>query len=217
MKSLVSLSFAWLAAIGFVPAAGAQQGGAPVSTQVSMCTGCHNIPGYQASFPEVHKVPMIAGQSAQYITNALVAYRKGERKHPTMRSVATTLTDQDIKVVADYYSKLGQAPAAPAKPERAAPANVAALLAKANCASCHGENFSKPIDASYPKLAGQYADYLYAALKAYQVDNNPHVGRGNPIMMGMARPYTQAELKVMAQYLASLPGELRLVEQSRFR
>jgi cytochrome c553 len=32
-----------------------------------MCIGCHGIPGYQASFPEVHKVPMISGQGAKYI------------------------------------------------------------------------------------------------------------------------------------------------------
>src|SRR5690349_11687979 len=48
---------------------------------IAMCMGCHNIPGYQASFPEVHKVPMIAGQGAKYIVAALQAYKKGDRKH----------------------------------------------------------------------------------------------------------------------------------------
>jgi cytochrome c553 len=227
MKTLVSLSFAALVGTGFASTAVAQQPPVqkpnvspttvPVSTQIAMCTGCHNIPGYQASFPEVHKVPMIAGQTAKYIANSLIAYRKGERKHPTMRSVAVAMTDDDINAVAAYYEKLGQTPAVPAKPERTPPANVTALLQKANCASCHGENFSKPIDPSYPKIAGQYADYLYVALKSYQIDNNQHIGRGNAIMQGMARPYTRAELKVLADYLASLPGELRLIEQSRFR
>jgi cytochrome c553 len=37
--------------------------------KIAMCMGCHNIKGYQASFPEVHKVPMIAGQSAKYIVS----------------------------------------------------------------------------------------------------------------------------------------------------
>ena len=41
-----------------------------------MCIGCHGITGYQASFPEVHKVPMISGQSAKYIVAALTAYRR---------------------------------------------------------------------------------------------------------------------------------------------
>ena len=94
---------------------------------------------------------------------------------------------------------------------------MAKLLATANCTSCHGTNFSKPIDPSYPKLAGQYADYLYVALKAYQTDKNPQVGRNNAVMMGMSRPFTHAEAKVLAAYFASLPGELRTVAQARFR
>ena len=43
------------------------------------------------------------------------------------------------------------------------------------------------------------------------------VGRNNQIMMGMARPYTQAELLAMSRYLAQLPSELKTVAQSRFR
>ncbi len=51
----------------------------------AMCIGCHGIVGYQSSFPEVYKVPMISGQSAAYLSAALQAYKKGERRHPTMR------------------------------------------------------------------------------------------------------------------------------------
>ena len=71
--------------------------------KIAMCIGCHGIPGYQASFPEVHKVPMISGQNAKFIVAALNAYKKGERKHPTMRGIADTLSDQDIADVAAYY------------------------------------------------------------------------------------------------------------------
>ena len=89
--------------------------------------------------------------------------------------------------------------------------------ARRNCASCHGANFSKPIDPSYPKLAGQHADYLYVALKAYQTEGNPQVGRNNAIMAGMAKPFTLAELKEMAQVPRLAAGELKTVPQSRFR
>ncbi len=64
--------------------------------------------------------------------------------------------------------------AAPAEPSRQPSPQVAALLKKANCASCHGANYSKPIDPTYPKIAGQHADYLYVALKAYRTSGNPH-------------------------------------------
>ena len=66
-------------------------------------------------------------------------------------------------------------------------------------------------------IAGQHADYLWVALKAYQRDKNPQVGRNNAIMSGMSRLYTPAELKVMAQYIGSLDGELKVVPQSSFR
>ena len=186
----------------------------------AMCIGCHGIKGYQASFPEVYKVPMISGQSAKYIVSSLNAYKKGDRKHPSMRGIAEALSDQDMADLAAYYSAsgvvTGTAPLAD-KPSKESSEKVQALLAKANCASCHGANFSKPIDPSYPKLGGQHADYLLVALKSYKVENNAKVGRGNAIMAGMAKQYTNAELKVLANYLSSLDGELKTVPQSRFR
>jgi cytochrome c553 len=185
----------------------------------AMCIGCHAIKGYQASFPEVYKVPMISGQNAKYISSALYAYQKGERKHPTMRGIAETLNDQDIADLAAYYSQNGVAAGVemPAKAVREPSAQVQALLTKANCASCHGADFSKPIDPSYPKLGGQHADYLFVALKAYKVDNNPKVGRNNAIMGSMVKQYTNAELKLMAGYISSIEGDLKVVPQSRFR
>lgn len=188
--------------------------------KIAMCIGCHGIKGYQASFPEVYKVPMISGQSAKYIQAALNAYKKGERKHPTMRGIAETLNDQDIADVAAYYSQHGAADSAAAASRTAKTPDpaVAALLGKANCASCHGADFSKPIDPSYPKLGGQHADYLFVALKSYKMDsNNPKVGRGNAIMAGMAKQYTNAELKQLANYLSSVEGDLKTVPQSKFR
>ena len=104
----------------------------------------------------------------------------------------------------------------PAKP-REPSTQVAELLKRGNCASCHGENFDKPIDPSYPKLAGQYADYLYAALKGYQTTDSRVVGRNNAIMSGMAKPFSHAELRLIADYIASLPGDVQTVEESRFR
>jgi len=185
-------------------------------TKAAMCIGCHSIPGYQASFPEVHKVPMIAGQNEKYIASALAAYKKGDRRHPTMRGIAESLSDQDMSDLAAYFAHLSAPADAPAQP--AAPsAAVAELLKKGNCASCHGEAFTKPIDASYPKLAGQHSDYLYVALKSYTTGTNPNVGRANAIMASQAKPFTHAELKELANYIGSLPGDLKTVPQPRFK
>ena len=132
-----------------------------------------------------------------------------------MRSIAASLSDEDMADLAAFYAAQNKAEARGAAPTP--PVAVAELLKKGNCASCHGENLSRPIDPSYPKLAGQHADYLFVALKAYQIDKNPQVGRSNPIMMGMARPFTTTELKQLSAYIATMPGELATVAQARFR
>ena len=215
MKRFLCTSFALTLALGYGMAhAQAKAGDAAAGAKkVAMCIGCHGIPGYQASFPEIHKVPMIAGQGEKYIVAALAAYKKGERKHPTMRGIAESLSEQDTADVAAFYAQQAgtvQVPDQPAAPSAA----VAALLTKGACSSCHGANYSKPIDPSYPKLAGQHADYLFVALRAYQTEKNPNVGRSNAIMAGQAKQYKPAELKLIAEYLASLPGELKTVRQS---
>ena len=186
--------------------------------KIAMCIGCHGIVGYQASFPEIHKVPMISGQSAKFITAALVAYQKGERKHPTMRGIAESLSEKDIADVSAYYEQHGKTGAElPAKPGREPSVQVAELLKKGACVSCHGDNFAKPIDPSYPKIAGQHADYLFVALKSYKVEKNANVGRGNAIMGGVAKQFTNAELKALSNYISGLEGDLHTVPQSRFR
>ena len=183
--------------------------------KAAMCIGCHGIPGYQASFPELHKVPKIAGQNAKYIASALTAYQKGERKHPTMKGIAVTLTDVDIADLSAYYEKLGGEPKAVQAKE--APADVKALLEKGACASCHGADFNKALDASYPKLAGQYSDYLYVALKSYKTEGANVIGRGNAIMGAQVKQFSLNELKALSKYLGSLDGDVKTVAQSRFR
>ena len=186
--------------------------------KISMCIGCHGIVGYQASFPEIYKVPKISGQGAKYIVSALNAYKKGERKHPTMRGIAESLTDQDMADMAAYYEKHGVvAGAAAAGPAAGGSDKAAALLKKGACVSCHGANFASPIDPTYPKIAGQHADYLFVALKAYKTENNAQVGRSNGVMGGIAKQFTNAEMKELAGYLSALPGDLKVVPQAKFR
>jgi cytochrome c553 len=95
------------ALLPLVAAAQQPPAAAPSAVNVSVCTGCHTIPGYQATFPRVYRVPMISGQSAKYIESALLAYRKGDRSHPTMRAIAQGLNDAEIAALAAYYAARG--------------------------------------------------------------------------------------------------------------
>lgn len=75
-------------------------------SKISMCIGCHGIPGYKSSFPEVYHVPKIAGQNAEYIVAALKEYASGSRSFPSMEAIAKSLTPQDMADLAAYYSSL---------------------------------------------------------------------------------------------------------------
>ena len=95
-----------LAAPAFAQTADAPRGDPEAGRQKNAaCIGCHGIADYKSSFPEVYRVPRIGGQSAGYIASALHAYKKGERRHPTMRGVAQSLSDQDILDLAALYSE----------------------------------------------------------------------------------------------------------------
>lgn len=112
MSKFPSIAIAAVAALSaaasFSAAAQAPAGDADAGrAKTAMCAGCHEIPGWQTSFPEVYKVPRIAGQHQPYIVHALQAYKSGERSHPTMRAIAASLSDKDMADLAAYY---GQAP-----------------------------------------------------------------------------------------------------------
>ena len=71
------------------------------------CMGCHGIEGYFNVYPSYH-VPKLAGQHSDYLVAALMAYKSGQRGHKTMVAQAATLTDQDMKDIAAYFSAASQ-------------------------------------------------------------------------------------------------------------
>ena len=106
-KSFLSAALGVSLALG-AHGAGAQQKQEQKELNVAMCIGCHGIPGYKTAFPSVYHVPKIAGQQPAYIVAALRAYRSGERSHPSMRGIAASLNDEDMKRLAEYYGGTGK-------------------------------------------------------------------------------------------------------------
>jgi len=72
-------------------------------TKANTCMGCHGIPGYTNAYP-TYRVPMLGGQSAEYLAAALKAYKSGERPHKTMQAQATSLSDQDIDDISAFLA-----------------------------------------------------------------------------------------------------------------
>ena len=194
----------------------AQQGDAQAGSQKNaLCIGCHGIRGYHTGFPEVYRVPMLSGQSAGYIVSALNDYKTGARKHPSMATTALSLTAQDMADLGAYYESTALTAETPAKPIDTSVG--AALVEKGGCIACHGAGLAKPIAPTYPKIAGQHADYVYAALRAYKTENKPQIGRNNPIMGGVVKQFSDKELKEIARYVESLPTTMQTIQPNRFR
>lgn len=89
-----------------VAAEPAQPKGDPTAGKMksSQCAGCHEIAGYRAAFPQVYRVPKLAGQHATYIAAALKAYQTGERTNTVMGAIAANLSEQDMRDLAAYYA-----------------------------------------------------------------------------------------------------------------
>lgn len=210
------------ASVAFAAQASALNGDANAGARKNaMCIGCHGIVGFKTGFPEVYRVPKLYGQNATYIANALGEYKRGERNHPSMRAIAETLSAQDMADLGAYFESMaGQPRAESAGQPSPLSAEGMALVTQGGCQACHGADFTKPIDSSFPKLAGQNGDYLYTALRAYKVSDNPRekpwIGRANPVMGGMTVRFTDEQLRILASYLESLPGNLATLQRSRF-
>ena len=107
----IALIAAAFAATTLAPLVGAQTAAAPAgdagkgAQKVSMCQGCHGILGWRTAFPEVYRVPKIAGQHPVYIVAALKEYKSGARGHPSMKAIAGSLSDADMADIAAYYAQ----------------------------------------------------------------------------------------------------------------
>jgi cytochrome c553 len=87
-----------------------------------------------------------------------------------------------------------------ASPVRAADINAGAAKAKEVCAACHGMDGNSP-QPDYPKLAGQYPDFLAKALRDYKSG-----ARKNPVMQGFAAALSRQDIDNLAAYYAAQPA-----------
>jgi cytochrome c553 len=80
--------------------------GDPVRGQqlAETCMGCHAVEGLRNAYPS-YRVPKLGGQTATYIYNSLVAYQESTRSHPTMRAQSGSLTEDEMRDIAAFFSQ----------------------------------------------------------------------------------------------------------------
>ena len=167
-----------------------------------VCAACHGADGNSVSPAN----PSLAGQGAAYIATQLSYFKAGTRKNAIMPGFAAALSPDDMKSLGAYFEK--QTP----MPRSAKDKTLAELGQKLYrggnaatgvpaCAACHGPG-GAGIPAHYPRLSGQYADYTYAQLKAY---NGGERASGNAaVMKGVAAHLSDGEMKALGEYIAGL-------------
>jgi cytochrome c553 len=210
MKPLLLLALMAGPALAAVPMQATAQNelerGRKIATEV--CAACHGADGNSPTAVN----PNIAGQHADYITLQLSHFKAGVRANAVMQGMAAPLSIEDMRAVGVYFSRQ--------KPKGLAAKDIE--LVKAGqalwrggdaasgvpaCSACHSPT-GAGIPKKYPRVAGQYADYTYAQLKAFKsgergMDKEGKDANGR-VMHGVAKAMTDHQMRSVAEYAAGL-------------
>lgn len=175
--------------------------GLKIATQT--CVACHGADGNSAAPANPH----LAGQHASYIAKQLRDFKaNSERKNAVMIGMVAPLSADDMRDVAAHYASQKPRPSSAHNKELVALGQK--LYRGGNpatgvpaCSACHGPN-GLGIPAQYPRIAGQFADYIAAQLKAFR--SGERSNDANQIMRMIAARMTDQEVAAVAQYAAGL-------------
>ena len=172
-----------------------------------VCAACHAADGNS----QIPVNPKLAGQIPEYLYKELTNFKpasgkKAERDNPVMAGMVASLSPDDMRNLAAYFS--AQTP----KPGTAKSKDLVALGQKiyrggivgknvAACASCHGPN-GAGMPAQYPRLSGQHAEYVESQLKAFR--SGERANDPNSAMRGVAGRLSDREIQAVSDYIAGL-------------
>lgn len=168
----------------------------------SVCSGCHGQDGNSAASAN----PNLAGLGYEYIEKQLANFKSGDRKSAVMAGMVASLSPDDMKNLASYFS---------AKERKTGVAKDKDLALQGQkiyrggvqgsgvpaCASCHGPQ-GRGIPVQFPALYGQHADYVYDQLNKFRLGERANDAA--KMMRSIAAKMTDAEMKAVAQYVQGL-------------
>ena len=179
--------------------------GQGIASQV--CAACHAADGNSVTVAN----PKLAGQFYEYLHRQLVNFKpqagkKAGRENAVMAGMVANLSEADMQNVAAYYAAQKLNPAAAKDKELSALGQKIyrggnAATSVAACAGCHGPS-GAGMPAQYPRISGQFAEYIEAQVKAFRSgarSNDP-----NGMMRGVAARMTDREIQAVAEYAAGL-------------
>ena len=213
-RALANRAGAWLAGVVLAGVTGgicAQEAkpdaakGQTIASQV--CAACHAADGNSVAPAN----PKLAGQIPEYVHKQLINFKprvdkKAERESPVMGGMVANLSDADMRNVAAYYASQKLKPAAAHSKELAAAGQKLyrggnAATGVPACSGCHGPDGSG-MTSQYPRVAGQYAEYIELQLKSFK--SGERANDPNRMMRGVAERMSEKEIKAVSEYIAGL-------------
>jgi cytochrome c553 len=191
----------------FTAQALAQDAAKAQSIAAQVCAACHAADGNSTAPAN----PKIAGQIPEYLNKQLLDFKaqggkKPARESPIMMGMVANLSEADMKGLAAFYGGQKLKPAAASDKNLVAAGQRLwrggnAATGVPACAGCHGPA-GAGMPAQYPRIAGQYADYVAAQLKAFKEGGRANDPNG--MMRGVAARLTDREIRAVAEYAAGL-------------
>lgn len=173
------------------------------------CARCHGLDGRGRG---LGAFPRLAGQTPQYLENALLAYTRGARHSGIMQPLAAGLDRREIRAIALYYSRQNGPRLARIRPEAGSIERGREIAQRGipgqlvpSCADCHGPGAVRR-NPAYPVLAGQYAEYLVLQLELFHKEQRGGSAYAH-LMHPVATRLTAEQMRDVALYYASLGGE----------
>ena len=172
-----------------------------------VCSACHGPDGNSPTPAN----PKLAGQVPEYIQKQLGNFKstegkKPERDNPVMGGMAAGLSADDMRDVAAYFAAQTAKPGVARHPETIALGRTIwrggdAAKSLPACAACHGAT-GAGLPAQYPRLAGQYPEYVEAQLKAFRAGERRN--DANKMMQSIAAKMSDPEIRAVADYIFGL-------------
>ena len=179
--------------------------GEPIASTV--CGACHNPDGNSLTAAN----PKLAGQHPEYLFKQMTNFKAADGKQPErvnaiMNGMIAAFDESQMRDIAAYFASKKQTGDAAKNRETI---EAGQKLYRAGdmskglpaCAACHGPA-GAGIPAQFPRIAGQFAEYTEAQLKAFR--EGARANDPNKMMRMVAIKMTDAEIKAVSDYVAGL-------------
>jgi cytochrome c553 len=172
-----------------------------------VCAACHATDGNSVTPAN----PKLAGQHASYLYKQLANFKpqggeKAARENAVMAAMVAGLSEAEMRGLAAYYASHDLRAAAASDKDLVTVGQkiwrggIAEKSVPA-CAGCHGPD-GAGIPGQFPRLSGQFAEYVDAQLKLFRAGGRANDPNG--MMRGVAARMSDEETKAVAEYAAGL-------------